>query len=86
MNKSTVTIPAELLPEFEQWGRLTAHLFGRLRQEAGVAPKGVPDEQKWFWSKEWQSMESEADEAEENGEYVGFDNVEEAIQYLHEQV
>jgi len=86
MNKSSISIPVEMIPEFEEWGKLTARIFGRLREKEGLVPKGVPDDQKWFWSKEWQAMEREADEALATGEYVEFDNMDEAIEYLHKQV
>lgn len=39
-------------------------------------------DQEWFWSKKWQAMEHEADEAEANGEYADFENVNKAVEYL----
>jgi hypothetical protein len=86
MSKTQVSIPAELLPELEAWGKTTAELFGKLRQKAGLPPKDVPEDQSWFWTPEWQAMEQEADEAATKGEFVEFENVDEAIKYLHEQV
>ena len=83
MTQNTVTIPAELIPELEAWGKLTAKLFGQLRQQTGIPPKGVPKDQEWFWSKKWQAMEHEADQALSNGEYDDFDTVEEPIADLH---
>lgn len=85
MSKSNVSIPAELIPEFEAWGKLTVKVFGELRRREGIVPKGVPEDQVWFWSKEWQEKEQEADEALANEEYISFDNVEEAIKHLHKQ-
>jgi hypothetical protein len=86
MNKTQITIPTELLPEFEAWGKTTAELFGKLREKAGLPPKDVPEDQAWFWTKEWQAMEREVDEALAKGDYVEFQNIDEAIRYLHEQV
>jgi hypothetical protein len=86
MNKTHVTIPIELLPELEAWGRTTAELFGKLRQNAGLPPKDVPVDQQWFWTMEWQALEREADEAVTTGEFVDFTDVDAAINYLHEQV
>ena len=40
-------------------------------------------DQSWYWSKKWQAMEREADEAEANGDFVEFDNVEDLIADLH---
>lgn len=65
---------------------MTARLFGSLRQEAGLVPKGVPKDQGWFWTSEWQAGEKEVDKALARGEYVEFDNVEDALAYLHAQV
>jgi antitoxin MazE len=36
-----------------------------------VPQKLVPKDQAWFWSKEWQKMEKEADEAIAKGETIG---------------
>jgi AbrB family looped-hinge helix DNA binding protein len=36
-----------------------------------VPKKLVPKDQEWFWSKEWQEMEKEADEAIAKGEITG---------------
>lgn len=85
MAKGLITIPAKLAPKLEQWGKLTAEIFGEIRQEEGLAPEGVPQDQLWFWSKEWQAKEKEADEDYANGDFVEFDNAKDAIKYLHEQ-
>lgn len=86
MTKSTVTIPAHLIAKLEAWGKLTARLFGELRREAGFVPEDVPEDQKWFWSKAWQEMERQADEDFANGDYFEFDNVDDAIKHLNDQV
>lgn len=82
MNKNNVSIPAELIPEFEAWGKMTASLFGKLRQKAGIRPKGVPEDQAWFWTKEWQAMEREADDDMKSGNVERFSTVKDAISYL----
>lgn len=76
----------ELAPKFEAWGKLTAELFGTLREKAGLPPDDVPDDQAWFWTPEWQAMEKEADEAYANGDFFEFDNVDDAIKFLHDSV
>ncbi len=83
MAKVNPQILVDLAPKFEAWGKLTAELFGTLREEAGLPPESSPDDQSWFWSKEWQAKEKEADEAEANGEYVEFNEADEAINYLN---
>lgn len=86
MSKYIAGIPVELIPEIEAWGKLTTEVFGKLRQRVGMPPKDIPEDQTWFWTEEWQAKEREADEDEKVGRYVEFDNVEDAIKYLHEQV
>jgi len=54
MARTTVSIPAELIPKLEQWGKLTAQIFGELRRSKGLLPGGVPQDQKWYWTKQWQ--------------------------------
>ena len=49
-------------------------------------PKHVPKDQEWFWSKEWQRMEKEVNEALAKGEYQDFDNVDDLIEELHAHV
>jgi len=81
-----ITIPASLLPQLEAWGQLTTKLFGELRRQTGLPPAGTPKSQAWFWTKEWQAGEREADEALAQGKYVEFDNIEDAIAELHRHV
>lgn len=42
-------------------------------------PKNVPPDQEWFWTKEWQAGERQADEEYARGEYKSFDTAEELI-------
>jgi hypothetical protein len=93
MNKTAVSIPAELIPEFEAWGKYTSRLFGKLRRKAGmpalkleVHQPDIPAEQAWFWTPQWQAMEREADEALARGDYETFDTVEDLIVNLHQHV
>ena len=84
-NKNVITIPKDLIPEFEAWGKSTANLFGKLRSRSGLKPMGVPEDQSWFWTRKWQAMEREADKAVANGDYVEFEDIDEGINYLHKQ-
>jgi hypothetical protein len=81
MARTTVSIPVKLIPKLEQWGKLTAQIFGELRRSEGIVPDGVPEDQRWFWTKRWQRMEQEADQAIANGDVVSFDNVISSHQY-----
>lgn len=46
----------------------------------------MPKNQEWFWTKEWQRGEREANDALRRGDYVEFDNVEDALAELHRHV
>ena len=53
-------------------------------EEAVIVPKKLVDKQDaWYWSKEWQAMEREADEDIKAGRVKRFDNVEELIEDLN---
>ncbi len=43
----------------------------------------IPRDQEWFWTKEWQTKEKEADEALKKGKYKEFDDVEDLLKDLH---
>jgi len=48
-----------------------------------VPKKLVPKDQEWFWTKEWQEVEKEADEAIKKGEVSGpFSKASDAIKAL----
>jgi hypothetical protein len=42
----------------------------------------IPSDQAWFWTREWQAMEREADEACAAGQYSAFEDMEELIASL----
>jgi hypothetical protein len=51
-----------------------------------IPQKLIPRDQVWFWSKEWQEREQEADEAIAKGELSGpFESVDDLIQHLRNQ-
>ena len=95
----TITISGELAFELEEWGKLTAKLFGKLRRRADMkgdkgkitipnlrSPKQTPEEQAWFWTEAWQQGEREVNAALIKGEYDTFESVEELIEDLHRHV
>ncbi len=41
--------------------------------------------QGWYWTKEWQQMEKEADNDLANGRYRDFDNLEDLLKDLHDE-
>ena len=78
-----VTIPKEIVEQ----AKLKPGEYVEVTLEKGkivVIPKTVVDrEDAWFWSKEWQQKEREADEALAKGDYKKFDNVEDLIRDLN---
>ncbi len=47
--------------------------------------KLVDKEQAWFWSKRWQEGEKEAEEDIRSGHVHNFNNVKEAVAFLHKR-
>jgi len=48
-----------------------------------IPKKLISKDQAWFWTKEWQENEKEADEAIEKGDLSGpFENADEVIRHL----
>ena len=48
-----------------------------------VPQKLIPKDQAWFWTKEWQKGEREADEAIRKGDLMGpFSNIKDALKAL----
>ena len=97
-NPNTIKLTAELAAELEEWGKLTARVFGKLRQQTAgeeifkliipklTRPKHIPKGQAWFWSNEWQKREKEANKELKSGRYDKFENVEELLKDLHRHV
>jgi AbrB family looped-hinge helix DNA binding protein len=81
--KHQITIPKEVFDSM----RLEPGDFLDTRVEGNtivlIPQRLVPKDQEWFWSKEWQEMEKEADEAIAKGDTVGpFSKASDAIKAL----
>lgn len=81
--KHQITIPKEVFDSM----RLEPGDFLDTRMEGNaivlIPQKLVPKDQEWFWSREWQEMEKEADEAIAQGEVIGpFSKASDAIEAL----
>ena len=72
-----VTIPKEII---EQLGLKPGDYVEVTRKNRSIVI--TPSEDAWFWSKEWQEKEREADEALAHGDYKDFDNVDGLIRDL----
>ena len=82
--KHQITIPEEI---FEQMGLQPGEFLDvQVRGDALylVPQKLVPRDQAWFWSKEWQEREREADKAISEGELSGpFESADDLLRHLH---
>lgn len=47
--------------------------------------ESVFDDQSWYWTPQWQAAEKEADEDIAAGRVQRYNNVDDAIKFLHEQ-
>ena len=56
------------------------------RGQIVLKPRKLIDPLKgWYWTKEWQQMEKEADHDLETGSYRDFDNVEDLLRDLRDE-
>ena len=81
--KHQVTIPAEALERLglEPGDFLEVQVDGEALRL--VPQKLIPKDQAWFWTREWQEGEREAEEDIEQGRVSGpFDSVDQLMRYL----
>ena len=81
--KHQITIPKEVFDSLHL--EVGDFLDTRIKDNALilVPKKLIPKDQEWFWTKEWQVMEKEADEAIVKGETIGpFSKASDAIKAL----
>ena len=50
-----------------------------------VASIRVPRDQAWFWSREWQEREKQADQELASGKYCDFENLEDLLKDLNRE-
>ncbi|MCX6374573.1 MAG: AbrB/MazE/SpoVT family DNA-binding domain-containing protein [Armatimonadetes bacterium] len=78
-----ITLPAGIRRKahIEEGDILEAEVRG---DEVILKPKKLIDKsQAWYWTKEWQEAERQADEDIAAGRVKEFDTVDDAIAYLH---
>ncbi len=84
--KNQITIPAELV---KRLGLKRGDFLEVQADENGlhlVPQKLIPRDQAWYWTKEWQAMEREADEEIAEGRLSGpFETAEELLRHLHSE-
>jgi hypothetical protein len=93
MNPQTsITVPASTADKLAALGRAMLDLACEMKRKAGMPEPlavdihNIPDDQRWFWTSEWQAKEKEADQVQADGKYTDFDTAEDAIAYLRRSV
>lgn len=86
MTDDTITVPASTLQKLVLLAQLLEQA-GRLAREISQEKrKSVDDSQAWYWTKTWQAMEREADNALAKGEYHEFASAQVLIADLHAHI
>lgn len=89
MIMTTITIPKEMIKkgdliaiprrEYEQF----LNLRKKIKMPIKEIKQAILKDQKWFYTKEWQKKEKQADEALEKKEYKKFTNADSLLKDLH---
>ena len=74
-NKRQITLPRDL--GVNEGDELEARIYHDRVELVPVV--SIPRDQAWFWTKEWQAKEREADEVLAAGDYVEFGDVDKLI-------
>jgi AbrB family looped-hinge helix DNA binding protein len=83
--KRQITIPAETIKRFGLKPGEEFELVESGKAIVLVPRKHIPNDQRWYYTDEWQQMMQEAFDALKKGEMIGpFDTAEEAIRALKE--
>ena len=90
-SRTTISIPVSFVDRVAAMGRLLVSLANDLQGHCSGTlvqrkPKNVPKDQEWYWSKQWQEWEQQADEELARGECKEFDSVEGLIADLHSHI
>ena len=86
-----ITIPATAADKLAELGQAMLKLANSMKLSAQpgvvVKPRKVPKDQEWFWTKEWQAGERQADADLAAGRVSRiFDSADELIADLHNRV
>jgi AbrB family looped-hinge helix DNA binding protein len=83
----TITIPAQLRRRFglDKPGA-QVEIVVRDGEIVLVPHIAIPADQAWFWSKEWQAKEREADEELASGQRLHFQSGEEFVAFLDQLI
>jgi hypothetical protein len=85
-SQPTIPVPASFATRLAALGRLLVDLADDLQtSQTGTTAKTkkVPKDQEWYWTKQWQKWERQAEEDIVAGRVKGFDTVEDLIADLN---
>ena len=81
-----VTIPANIFHKLKLKAGDLLQVIERDNALVFIPAQVIPRDQAWFWTKEWQEKEREADEEIARGEVSGpFETAEELLSHLRKQ-
>lgn len=83
--RGQLTLPEEIRSKFRLEEGDSFDVKVRGREIILIPYKRVPLDQAWFWTKEWQSKEQEADEDLAAGRYKDYDTVDDLLEDLHRE-
>lgn len=83
--RGQLTLPEEIRSKFRLEEGDSFDVKVRGREIILIPYKRVPLDQAWFWTREWQSKEQEADEDLAAGRYKDYDTVDDLLEDLHRE-
>lgn len=67
---------------YERGVSISAESFALHTKIVFLPSPQLNNDQSWYWTSEWQRMETEADEDLRTGQYRDFDSIDEMIDFL----
>jgi AbrB family looped-hinge helix DNA binding protein len=81
--RGQITLPKSILEKLDLKEGDQLELEVNEQGEIKIIPViQIPKDQAWFWTKEWQKSEKEAEEDIKAGRVKSFDNVKDAMKWL----
>jgi AbrB family looped-hinge helix DNA binding protein len=83
--RGQITLPPEIRTRLQvQEGDDVLFYVNEQGQVVVTQVQLIDPTQAWFWTERWQKAEMESRRDYENGDFVEFENMDEAIKYLNE--
>jgi len=86
-SKRQISIPKTIMEalDLKPGDEVEIEVKNRKARLVPVKTVTIPREQAWFWTKEWQEKEKEADEDLDKGRFKEFDGLDDLLRDLHGQ-